>query len=184
MAGKAYTDLRPVAAMAQLAPDGPSSNVSMIMRGAAMSHELPDRWIARLNEGDVDAVEPVFLAYEPYLRIAIRRRLSPRLRPKVDSGDVVQSVFADLVRGVRDGGWHFAGRRSSRLSFASSPGDASPIAIKNTGEPWTGSIRWTTPPRSHLPTWLRAVPARRPRAANAGKASFVLARRLTTKSSG
>ena len=29
---------------------------------------------------------------------------------KVDSGDIVQSVFADLCRGVRDGGWHFAGR--------------------------------------------------------------------------
>jgi RNA polymerase sigma factor (sigma-70 family) len=75
-----------------------------------MSHQLQDQWIARLNEGDVLAVEPVFLAYEPYLRIAIRRRLSPRLRSKVDSGDVVQSVFADLVHGVRERGWHFAGR--------------------------------------------------------------------------
>ena len=75
-----------------------------------MSHESLDQWIGRMNEGDVAAVERVFLAYEPYLRIAIRRRLSPRLRSKVDSGDIVQSVFADLVRGVRDGGWHFAGR--------------------------------------------------------------------------
>lgn len=75
-----------------------------------MSHEPVDRWIGRLNEGDVAAVERVFLAYEPYLRIAIRRRLSPRLRSKVDSGDIVQSVFADLVRGVRAGGWNFAGR--------------------------------------------------------------------------
>jgi RNA polymerase sigma-70 factor (ECF subfamily) len=75
-----------------------------------MSQESLDRWIARLNEGDVLAVDRVFLAYEPYLRIAVRRRLSPRLRSKVDSGDVVQSVFADLVCGVREGGWHFAGR--------------------------------------------------------------------------
>ena len=75
-----------------------------------MTHESLDQWIGRLNEGDVEAVERVFLAYEPYLRIAVRRRLSPRLRSKVDSGDIVQSVFADLVRGVRDGGWHFAGR--------------------------------------------------------------------------
>jgi RNA polymerase sigma factor (sigma-70 family) len=75
-----------------------------------VSHESLDQWIGRLNEGDVAAVERVFLAYEPYLRIAIRRRLSPRLRSKVDSRDIVQSVFADLVRGVRDGGWHFAGR--------------------------------------------------------------------------
>ena len=75
-----------------------------------MSHESSDQWIGRLNDGDVEAVERAFLAYEPYLRIAVRRRLSPRLRTKVDSGDVVQSVFADLLRGVRDGGWHFAGR--------------------------------------------------------------------------
>jgi RNA polymerase sigma factor (sigma-70 family) len=75
-----------------------------------MNHEPSDQWIGRLNQGDVTAVERVFQAYEPYLRVAIRRRLSPRLRPKVDSGDIVQSVFADLVRGVRDVGWHFAGR--------------------------------------------------------------------------
>lgn len=75
-----------------------------------MSHESLDHWIGRLNDGEVEAVEPVFRAYEPYLRIAVRRRLSPRLRSKVDSGDIVQSVFADMLRGVRDGGWHFAGR--------------------------------------------------------------------------
>jgi RNA polymerase sigma-70 factor (ECF subfamily) len=75
-----------------------------------MNTESLDHWIGRLNEGDIDAVGRVFMAYEPYLRIAVRRRLSPRLRSKLDSRDIVQSVFADLVRGVRDGGWYFAGR--------------------------------------------------------------------------
>ncbi len=75
-----------------------------------MNRESLDQWIGRLNEGDFDAVERVFLAYEPYLRVAVRRRLSPRLRSKVDSADIVQSVFADLVCGVRDGGWNFTGR--------------------------------------------------------------------------
>ena len=75
-----------------------------------MSDESLDQWIERLNVGDVEAIAPVFRAYEPYLRIAVRRRLSARLRPKVDSVDVVQSVFADLVRGVRDCAWHFSGR--------------------------------------------------------------------------
>src|SRR3954453_22941125 len=75
-----------------------------------MSDESLDLWIGRLKDGDVEAVERVFLAYEPYLRIAVRRRLSPRLRSKVDSGDIVQSVFADVVRGVRGGGGRFAGR--------------------------------------------------------------------------
>ncbi len=69
-----------------------------------------DEWIGRLNEGDLEAVARVFIAYEPYLRIAVRRRLSPRLRSKVDSADIVQSVFADLVCGVRDGGWNLTGR--------------------------------------------------------------------------
>jgi RNA polymerase sigma factor (sigma-70 family) len=69
-----------------------------------------DQWIGRLNEGDLEAVARVFTAYEPYLRMAVRRRLSPRLRSKVDSADIVQSVFADLVCGMRDGGWNLTGR--------------------------------------------------------------------------
>lgn len=72
--------------------------------------ESLDRWIERLNDGDVEAVEHVFRAYEPYLRIAVRRRLSSKLRAKVDSGDIVQSVFADVLRGVKAGGWKFEGR--------------------------------------------------------------------------
>jgi RNA polymerase sigma-70 factor (ECF subfamily) len=75
-----------------------------------MHDDSLDYWIGRLNAGDVEAVERVFRAYEPYLRIAVRRRLSRRLRSKVDSDDIVQSVFADLVGGVRKGGWTFAGR--------------------------------------------------------------------------
>jgi RNA polymerase sigma-70 factor (ECF subfamily) len=69
-----------------------------------------DSWIERLNDGDLAAVERIFVAYEPYLRIAVRRRLGHRLRTKVDSGDVVQSVFADVLVGVRDRGWAFEGR--------------------------------------------------------------------------
>jgi RNA polymerase sigma factor (sigma-70 family) len=75
-----------------------------------MSDGSLDVWIERLNDGDVEALERVFLAYEPYLRIAVRRRLSQKLRAKVDSGDIVQSVFADVLRGVKGGGWRFSGR--------------------------------------------------------------------------
>jgi RNA polymerase sigma-70 factor (ECF subfamily) len=75
-----------------------------------MSEESLDYWIDRLNHGDPEAIERVFVAYEPYLRIAVRRRLNRRLRPKVDSADIVQSVFADVVGGIRDGGWQFDGR--------------------------------------------------------------------------
>jgi RNA polymerase sigma factor (sigma-70 family) len=75
-----------------------------------MSQESLDRWIGRLNVGDAEAVEHIFAAYEPYLRIVVRRRLRRKLRAKVDSADVVQSVFADVLRGVRAGGWRFSGR--------------------------------------------------------------------------
>jgi RNA polymerase sigma factor (sigma-70 family) len=74
-----------------------------------IEHSL-DYWIKRLNDGDVEAVERVFLAYEPYLRIAVRRRLSRRLQTKVESKDIVQSVFADVLRGLHKGEWQFAGR--------------------------------------------------------------------------
>lgn len=69
-----------------------------------------ERWIGRLNGGDVGAMEQVFRAYEPYLRIAIRRKLSRQLRSKVDSEDIVQSAFADVLGGFRRGGWHFDDR--------------------------------------------------------------------------
>jgi RNA polymerase sigma-70 factor (ECF subfamily) len=69
-----------------------------------------EQWIGRLNAGDISAVERVFSAYEPYLRIVIRRQLSRRLRVKVDSQDIVQSVFADMVSGVRKGTWRTANR--------------------------------------------------------------------------
>jgi RNA polymerase sigma-70 factor (ECF subfamily) len=74
-----------------------------------MTEESLGRWIERLNAGDAQAVERVLVAYEPYLRIAVRRRLDRRLRSKVDSMDVVQSVFAAVLGGFREGGWRFAG---------------------------------------------------------------------------
>src|SRR4051812_15799039 len=57
--------------------------------GPAMTDESLNHWIGRLNAGDIEAVERVFLAYERYLRIFVRRRLSGRLRSKVDSRDIV-----------------------------------------------------------------------------------------------
>jgi RNA polymerase sigma-70 factor (ECF subfamily) len=63
--------------------------------------------LARLNQGDPAAAEQVFLAYEPYLRLVVRRQLSPGLRSKFDSVDVVQSVWADVLDGFRDAGWRF-----------------------------------------------------------------------------
>ena len=70
-----------------------------------------DGLIERLNGGDVDAAERAFLAYAPYLRMAVRRHLNGRLRSKLDSMDILQSVWADLLDSFRDARWHFDDRR-------------------------------------------------------------------------
>lgn len=67
-----------------------------------------DDLLEALAGGDLDAAERVFLAFEPHLRLVVRRLLSPRLRSKFDSCDIVQSVWADVLKGLQGGaGWRF-----------------------------------------------------------------------------
>jgi RNA polymerase sigma factor (sigma-70 family) len=75
-----------------------------------MSEPSLDAVLEALCSGDPESAEKVFRAYEPYLRSVVRRQLSPQLRAKFDSADVVQSVWADLLQGFRDGGWSFPDR--------------------------------------------------------------------------
>jgi RNA polymerase sigma-70 factor (ECF subfamily) len=63
--------------------------------------------LEKLSTGDPAAAEQAFLAYEPYLRMVVRRQLPSWLRPKFDSVDVVQSVWADLLDGFRSSGYRF-----------------------------------------------------------------------------
>jgi RNA polymerase sigma-70 factor (ECF subfamily) len=79
-----------------------------------MSQDHLDELITRLNDGDVDAAERAFLAYEPYLRMAVRRQLTGPLRAKLDSMDIVQSVWADVLSRFRESGWRFADRAHLR----------------------------------------------------------------------
>jgi RNA polymerase sigma factor (sigma-70 family) len=72
-----------------------------------MSADTVDPLLERLSRGEPDAVAKVFRAYEPYLRRVVRRQLPGRLRAKFDSTDIVQSVWADVVRGLRGRAWHF-----------------------------------------------------------------------------
>jgi len=66
-----------------------------------------DQLLAQLSSGDPAAIGQVFLTFEPYLRKAVRRQLPPPLRSKFDSTDILQSVWADVLRGFREAGWRF-----------------------------------------------------------------------------
>jgi RNA polymerase sigma-70 factor (ECF subfamily) len=63
--------------------------------------------LADLASGDDEAANRVFVVFEPYLRMVLRRQFSTSLRSKFDSTDVVQSVWADLLDGFRNRAWKF-----------------------------------------------------------------------------
>jgi RNA polymerase sigma factor (sigma-70 family) len=69
-----------------------------------VNSELLDVLLDKMRAGDSQAAEQVFLAYEPELRLLVRRQLSRRLRAKFDSLDVVQSVWVHVLRDFRDSG--------------------------------------------------------------------------------
>src|SRR5438309_12047152 len=71
-------------------------------------NEPLENLFAQLCNGDEDAAGQVFLAYEPYLRKAVRRQLPAPLRARFDSADILQSVWADVFRGFREAGWRFS----------------------------------------------------------------------------
>jgi RNA polymerase sigma-70 factor (ECF subfamily) len=66
-----------------------------------------DTLLEKLANGESEAAERVFRDYEPFLRAMVRRKLTPMLRAKFDSMDVVQSVWADVLKGYREEGWQF-----------------------------------------------------------------------------
>lgn len=83
-----------------------------------MSNENADRLVARLNAGEPASLEEVYRAYEPFLRMVIRRHLSAPLRTKLDSMDVIQSVWADVQRGLCQPGLHFPDETHLRAFLA------------------------------------------------------------------
>jgi RNA polymerase sigma-70 factor (ECF subfamily) len=72
-----------------------------------MTQKPLDQLLAKLCAGDTAAAGQVFVAFEPYLRRAVRRQLPPMLRSKFDSADVLQSVWADVIRAFRQAGCRF-----------------------------------------------------------------------------
>src|SRR5581483_1840894 len=72
-----------------------------------MEHDRPEALLEQVSRGDDAAAAKLLLAYEPYLRMMVRRRMSPALQAKFDSMDIVQSVWVDVLQGLREGRWHF-----------------------------------------------------------------------------
>jgi RNA polymerase sigma-70 factor (ECF subfamily) len=83
-----------------------------------MSATSLDTLLEKLNTGESEAAERVFRDYEPVLRAMVRRRLTPRLRSKFDSMDVVQTVWADVFRDFREREVEFADRSRLRAFLA------------------------------------------------------------------
>ena len=77
-----------------------------------------DTMLEKLQNGEDAAAERVFRDFEPYLRSLVRRRLTPPLRSKFDSMDVVQSVWGDVLEGFREGRWEFKDRDHLRAFLA------------------------------------------------------------------
>lgn len=70
-----------------------------------MKVDSGDDLLGRLSRGDVEAAEQLFAAYAPFLRAVVRCQLSIQLRGKLDSADVVQSVWVQVVRQLGQDGW-------------------------------------------------------------------------------
>lgn len=58
--------------------------------------------LARARQGEDSALDELARQYEPQLRLVARMLLGPKLRPYLDSVDLVQSVHKSLLIGLRD----------------------------------------------------------------------------------
>lgn len=67
-------------------------------------HEI-EGVLEQLGRGEIEAIGDLVEAYAPYLRAVVRARLSDRLRPHLDSVDVVQSVWVQVIRQLGRDGW-------------------------------------------------------------------------------
>jgi RNA polymerase sigma factor (sigma-70 family) len=77
-----------------------------------------DGLLDRLSKGEMDAAGEVYQAFEPVLRVMVRRQLSAPMRAKFDSMDVVHSAWADMLKAFRAEGWRFSDREHLRAYLA------------------------------------------------------------------
>ena len=77
-----------------------------------------DRLITELNDTDVRVAQAALERYEPVLRMVVRRQLGFALRSKLDSMDVVQSIWTDLLVSVSKGDRRFQDASQLRAFLA------------------------------------------------------------------
>ena len=126
-----------------------------------------DLLLQQLSGGDAGAAERVFREYEPFLRQLVRRQIQPRLRPKFDSADIVQSIWADLLTGFRGARWTFTDAAQLRA-----------FLIKATHNRFLDRVRQTHPALAHeqpleLTAAERLPPTSEPRPSEAAQADDV-----------
>ncbi len=73
-----------------------------------MSQEPLEELLQRLRGGDRQAAAALFTSYEPYLRMIVRRSLSPLLRTQLESVDLVQSVWVQVLERLDRADWEFS----------------------------------------------------------------------------
>ena len=64
------------------------------------SDESSVELVARIQAGDLPSMETLYLRYRDRLILSIRCRLGPHLRARMESEDILQSVFKDVIAGI------------------------------------------------------------------------------------
>lgn len=68
-----------------------------------MADETFQSLLQQAQAGDQDALKRLIERYESKIRIVVRSRLGPLLRPYLDSVDVIQSVHRSMMSGLAQG---------------------------------------------------------------------------------
>ena len=63
-----------------------------------MNAELSTDLLERVRRGDAEAMGVLMERYQPYLYLLAQRRLSPRIRTRVDPSDIVQQTLLEAQR--------------------------------------------------------------------------------------
>ena len=72
-----------------------------------MNEEGLDALLKQLSNASDETVSQLYERFAPLIQMVIRRLLPDAARRKLDSEDVVDSVWADVVQGLREDRWTF-----------------------------------------------------------------------------